>query len=57
MGLRAGFGNTKRKLETLDPGVRQTVLARIEARVSRLGPADLLCRGAAVCATATTADG
>jgi SAM-dependent methyltransferase len=57
MGLRTGFGATKRKLETLDPRVRQTVLDRIEARVSRLGSADLLCRGAAVCATAVASDG
>ena len=52
MGLRTGFGATKRKLETLDAGTRQACLDRIEEEVSRLSPRDLLCRGAAICATA-----
>jgi SAM-dependent methyltransferase len=52
MGLRTHFGNTKRKLETLDLATRRACLERIEARVLRLGSADLLCRDTAVCATA-----
>lgn len=51
-GLRTGFGATQRKLETLDPRTRQACLDRIEARVSRLSAADLLCRGTAICAVA-----
>ncbi len=52
MGLRTRFGATKRKLETLDPGTREACLDKIAARVSRLGSRDLVCRGAAICATA-----
>ncbi len=52
MGLRTGFGATKRKLETLDPWTRQVCLDRIEARIARLSSTGLLCRGAAICATA-----
>lgn len=51
-GLRTCFGATERRLGTLDPGRRQRVLAGIEARTSRLAPADLLCRGTAICAIA-----
>jgi SAM-dependent methyltransferase len=52
MGLRTRFGATKRKLETLDARTREACLDKIEARVSRLGSRDLVCRGAAICATA-----
>jgi SAM-dependent methyltransferase len=52
MGLRTGFGATKRKLATLDPEARQACLDRIEARTSRLSAADLLGRGTAIYATA-----
>jgi SAM-dependent methyltransferase len=52
MGLRTGFGTTKRRLETLDPATRQACLDRIAARLARLGTADFVCRGTAVCATA-----
>jgi SAM-dependent methyltransferase len=51
-GLRTGMGVTKRKLETLAPKTRQACLDRVEARMSGLGASDLLCRGAAICATA-----
>jgi SAM-dependent methyltransferase len=51
-GLRTGMGVTKRKLETLAPEGRRVCLDRIAARMARLGPADLLCRGTAVCARA-----
>ena len=47
------LGNTKRRLETLDLSTQRACLERIEARRLRLGSADLLCRGTAVCATAT----
>jgi hypothetical protein len=53
MGLRTGFGATKRKLETLDVRTRQVCLDRIKEQVSHLRPRDLVCRGAAICATAT----
>lgn len=52
MGLRTRFGPTKRKLETLDPETRQAFLDRIKDRMSHLSSKDLLCRGAAICATA-----
>jgi SAM-dependent methyltransferase len=52
MGLRTHHGATRRRLEALDPPTRRACLARIDARVSHLGSADLLCRGTAVCATA-----
>jgi ubiquinone/menaquinone biosynthesis C-methylase UbiE len=52
MGLRTHFGATKRKLETLDRERRQAFLDRIHDRMSHLGSNALLCRGAAVCATA-----
>lgn len=52
MGLRTCFGATRRKLETLDPGTRQTFLDRIEGRMARLSSKDLLCRGTAICAVA-----
>lgn len=51
MGLRTRFGTTKRKLETLDVRVRQACLDSIQEQVSRLSPRDLVCRGAAICAT------
>jgi len=54
MGLRTGFGATKRKLETLDARARQACLDTIGEQVSRLGTRDLLCRGAAICTTAAT---
>jgi SAM-dependent methyltransferase len=49
--LRTGMGATRRKLETLAPEARRACLDRIAARMSRLGPEDLLCLGTAVCAT------
>lgn len=52
MALHTRFGETKRKLETLDPGTRAALLDRITERVARLGSADLRYRGAAICAVA-----
>ena len=52
MGLRTHFGATRRQLETLDPAARRACRDRIEDRMSRLSSEDLLCRGAALCATA-----
>jgi hypothetical protein len=52
MALHTRFGETKRKLETLDPDERETLLDRIRARMARLGPADFLYRGSAICAVA-----
>lgn len=52
MALRTRFGETKRKLETLDPEERATLLDRIRERMARLGSADFLYRGSAICAVA-----
>jgi SAM-dependent methyltransferase len=52
MALHTRFGETKRKLETLDPDERESLLDRIKARMARLGPADFLYRGSAICAVA-----
>jgi SAM-dependent methyltransferase len=52
MALHTRFGETKRKLETLHPGARDTLLVRISERMARLGPADFLYRGSAICAVA-----
>jgi SAM-dependent methyltransferase len=52
MALHTRFGETKRKLETLHPDERDTLLDRVRARMARLGPADFLYRGAAICAVA-----
>lgn len=46
------FGETKRKLQTLDPGTRAALLDRIGERMARLGSADFLYRGSAICAVA-----
>jgi len=52
MALRTRFGETKRKLETFDPGERAMLLDRIRERMARLGSADFLYRGSAMCAVA-----
>ena len=52
IALRTRFGETKRKLETLDAGRRREVLGRIAERMSRLGSGDFLYRGSAICAVA-----
>ena len=54
-GMRTRFGETKRKLGTLDAVTRHAVLERIASRMARAGPDDLLYRGAVVCAVARTA--
>jgi SAM-dependent methyltransferase len=52
IGFRMHSGVTKRKLETLDPPMRQACLDRIGQRMAGLSSEDLLCRGTAICATA-----
>ena len=54
-GMRTRFGETKRKLDSLDPERRRVALDRIGARMSRAHSGDLLYRGAVVCAVARTA--
>lgn len=52
IGLRTRFGATKRRLETLEPRIREAFLERIADRMSGLDAKDFLCRGAAICAVA-----
>jgi ubiquinone/menaquinone biosynthesis C-methylase UbiE len=49
--LRTSFGESRRKLESLDPGARATFLTRVRRRLSDLDPADFHYRAAVVCAT------
>ena len=48
--LRTTFGQSKRKLESLDPGARASFLERVRHRLSKSSPEDFLYRAAVVCA-------
>jgi SAM-dependent methyltransferase len=55
LSCRTGLGLAKRRFEALEPGVRSLCLARVEERLSRMPPEDLVERDEIVFATALKA--